>query len=49
MKMVGSQNAHDLVTVSTDGKLCSWSVDNLQAPIDSVNLICKNKKNVIFY
>jgi dynein intermediate chain, cytosolic len=46
MKMVGTQNAHDLVTVSTDGKMCTWSVDNLNAPIDTVTLCCKTKRQV---
>lgn len=48
MKIVGSQNAHDLITVSTDGRLCSWSVDNLQTPIETVILKYKGKKPVIF-
>uniref|UniRef100_A0A914CPW1 Uncharacterized protein n=1 Tax=Acrobeloides nanus TaxID=290746 RepID=A0A914CPW1_9BILA len=46
MKMVGTQNAHDLVTVSTDGKMCTWSVDNLNAPIDTVTLCCKTKRQL---
>lgn len=48
MQMVGTTNAHDLVTVSTDGRLCSWSVDNLQLPIEAMNLtLAKNKRTVI--
>ncbi|CAK5050420.1 unnamed protein product [Meloidogyne enterolobii] len=47
MRMVGSTNAHDLVTVSTDGRLCSWNIDNMQQPIDSHNLMCpKTKKQM---
>lgn len=49
MKIVGSQNAHDLITMSTDGRLCSWSVDNLQAPIDSFMVMGKGKKAVTTY
>ncbi|KAI1717234.1 cytoplasmic dynein 1 intermediate chain 2 domain-containing protein [Ditylenchus destructor] len=46
MKMVGTQNAHELITVSTDGKMCSWSVDNLAQPIDAVSLMCKSKRQI---
>ncbi|RWS04882.1 cytoplasmic dynein 1 intermediate chain 2-like isoform X1, partial [Dinothrombium tinctorium] len=38
IQVVGSQNAHNLITVSTDGKLCSWSLDMLSAPQDSMEL-----------
>lgn len=44
MRMVGSTNAHDLVTVSTDGRLCSWNIDNMQQPLDSHNLMCPRTK-----
>lgn len=44
MKMVGSMNAHDLITISTDGRICSWSVDNLQQPIEAINLACSKSK-----
>lgn len=36
--VVGSENAHNLVTVSTDGKCCTWSVDMLSAPQDTIEL-----------
>ncbi|GFS82639.1 cytoplasmic dynein 1 intermediate chain [Trichonephila clavipes] len=36
--MVGSENAHNLVTISTDGKCCTWSVDMLSAPQDTIEL-----------
>lgn len=49
MRMVGSTNAHDLVTVSTDGRLCSWNIDNMQQPIDSHNLMCPKTKKQVFY
>jgi dynein intermediate chain len=32
MDIVGTQNAHNLITISTDGKLCSWSLDMLNEP-----------------
>ncbi|EDQ91402.1 uncharacterized protein MONBRDRAFT_15003, partial [Monosiga brevicollis MX1] len=34
MDIVGTMNAHNLITVSTDGKLCSWSMDTLSEPED---------------
>lgn len=32
VNVVGTQNAHNLITVSTDGKMCSWSLDMLSTP-----------------
>ena len=32
MQMVGTQNAHNLITSSTDGLVCSWLVDMLAQP-----------------
>lgn len=37
-KVVGTQNAHNLISISTDGKLCSWSLDMLSAPQDTMEL-----------
>ncbi|KAJ7576962.1 cytoplasmic dynein intermediate chain [Mycena floridula] len=39
MKMVGTQNAHNLITSSTDGTVCSWLVDMLAQPQDTLELI----------
>jgi len=36
--VVGTQNAHSLITISTDGKLCSWSLDMLSTPQDVMEL-----------
>ncbi|KAG8192655.1 hypothetical protein JTE90_009685 [Oedothorax gibbosus] len=38
ISMVGSENAHNLVTISTDGKCCTWSVDMLSEPQDAIEL-----------
>uniref|UniRef100_A0AC35EZI4 Uncharacterized protein n=1 Tax=Panagrolaimus sp. PS1159 TaxID=55785 RepID=A0AC35EZI4_9BILA len=46
MSIVGSQNAHDLVTISTDGRICSWALDNLSTPISGENLAYKTKRNL---
>lgn len=43
--MVGTQNAHNVISVSSDGKLCSWSLDMLSTPTDILELSYKyNKK-----
>jgi WD40 repeat protein len=36
MQMVGTQNAHNLITSSTDGTVCSWLVDMLAQPQVSI-------------
>ena len=38
IQVVGTQNAHNVVTISTDGKLCSWSLDMLSAPQETTEL-----------
>ena len=32
MSVVGTQNANNLISISTDGKMCSWSLDMLSQP-----------------
>ena len=32
VNVVGTANAHNLITISSDGKLCSWSLDMLSQP-----------------
>ncbi len=32
LQMVGTQNAHNLISSSTDGMVCSWLVDMLAQP-----------------
>lgn len=50
MQMVGTQNAHNLITSSTDGTVCSWLVDMLAQPqvgfavLSSVSIDCANRK-----
>ncbi|XP_073533416.1 cytoplasmic dynein 1 intermediate chain 1 isoform X6 [Phyllobates terribilis] len=46
VNVVGTQNAHNLITVSTDGKLCSWSLDMLSAPQESMELVYNKSKAV---
>ncbi|KIM32879.1 hypothetical protein M408DRAFT_188242, partial [Serendipita vermifera MAFF 305830] len=39
MQMVGTQNAHNLITSSTDGMVYSWLVDMLAQPQESLELV----------
>lgn len=39
MQMVGTQNAHNLITCSTDGTVCSWLVDMLAQPQETMELV----------
>ncbi|EGC34676.1 hypothetical protein DICPUDRAFT_79578 [Dictyostelium purpureum] len=38
MAVVGSANANSLVSISTDAKICSWSLENLSAPTETIEL-----------
>lgn len=38
MHVVGTQNAHNLISISTDGRLCSWSLDMLSQPQETLEL-----------
>uniref|UniRef100_H0VIB7 Dynein cytoplasmic 1 intermediate chain 1 n=1 Tax=Cavia porcellus TaxID=10141 RepID=H0VIB7_CAVPO len=46
VNVVGTQNAHNLITVSTDGKMCSWSLDMLSTPQESMELVYNKSKSV---
>ncbi|KAF4569992.1 hypothetical protein EYR40_008975 [Pleurotus pulmonarius] len=39
MQMVGTQNAHNLISSSTDGMVCSWLVDMLAQPQETLELV----------
>ncbi|EIN06184.1 cytoplasmic dynein intermediate chain [Punctularia strigosozonata HHB-11173 SS5] len=49
MQMVGTQNAHNLITSSTDGTVCSWLVDMLAQPQETLELVHSghNKTNEV--
>lgn len=38
VNVVGTQNAHNLISISTDGRLCSWSLDMLSQPQETLEL-----------
>ncbi|KAG5443664.1 Cytoplasmic dynein 1 intermediate chain, partial [Clonorchis sinensis] len=46
VKVVGTQNAHNLISVSSDGKLCSWSLDMLSQPQQSMELTYRQTRPV---
>ncbi|VDD80962.1 unnamed protein product [Mesocestoides corti] len=38
VQVIGSQNAHNAITLSSDGTMCSWSLDNLGAPRERIRV-----------
>uniref|UniRef100_A0A4W5Q083 Dynein cytoplasmic 1 intermediate chain 2 n=1 Tax=Hucho hucho TaxID=62062 RepID=A0A4W5Q083_9TELE len=46
VNVVGTENAHNLISISTDGKMCSWNLDMLSQPQDSLELVFKQSKAV---
>uniref|UniRef100_UPI00358E7C35 cytoplasmic dynein 1 intermediate chain 2-like isoform X1 n=2 Tax=Myxine glutinosa TaxID=7769 RepID=UPI00358E7C35 len=46
VSVVGTQNANNLISISTDGKMCSWSLDMLSQPQDSMELFHRQGKAV---
>ncbi|KAL7031504.1 hypothetical protein ACKWTF_007040 [Chironomus riparius] len=46
LAMVGTQNTHNLISVSSDGRLCSWSLDMLSQPQDVLELQQKQTKPI---
>jgi dynein intermediate chain len=45
MKMVGTQNANNLITSSTDGLVCSWQADMLSQPQEGLLLSVPSAHN----
>ncbi|XP_061711398.1 cytoplasmic dynein 1 intermediate chain isoform X9 [Cydia pomonella] len=46
LSVVGSQNAHNLISVSSDGRMCSWSLDMLSQPQETLELQHRQSKAV---
>lgn len=46
VNVVGTENAHNLITISSDGKLCSWSLDMLSQPQESMELQSRQAKAI---
>ena len=38
LEIVGTQNAHNLISICTDGRLCSWNLDMLTDPQEKLEL-----------
>jgi dynein cytoplasmic 1 intermediate chain len=38
LRVIGSANAHNLLSISTDGRVCVWRTDDLSAPIELMEL-----------
>ncbi|MBW0515158.1 hypothetical protein O181_054873 [Austropuccinia psidii MF-1] len=39
MSIVGTQNSHNLISISTDGSVCSWVLDMFAQPQDFIELL----------
>uniref|UniRef100_A0A8C5HXK1 Dynein cytoplasmic 1 intermediate chain 1 n=1 Tax=Gouania willdenowi TaxID=441366 RepID=A0A8C5HXK1_GOUWI len=46
VNVVGTQNANNLISVSTDGRMCSWSLDMLSQPQETMELVYNKSKPV---
>lgn len=46
LNVVGTQNAHNLISISTDGKMCSWSLDMLSQPQETLDVQTKQSKSI---
>ena len=42
---MGNSDANNLISISNDGKLCTWSLDNLNLPFETSDLYVKNASN----
>ena len=38
LRVIGSQNAHSLLSISTDGRLCVWRLDDLSQPAEVMEI-----------
>ncbi|XP_076337983.1 cytoplasmic dynein 1 intermediate chain 1-like isoform X2 [Tachypleus tridentatus] len=47
VQVVGTQNAHNLISISTDGKFCTWSLDMLSAPQDTMELTHQKQSRAV--
>lgn len=48
MKVVDSRDSFQLVSISNDGKLCTWSLENLNLPIDTTELYLANTNRHVY-
>jgi len=45
ISVVGTKNANNLISISTDGKLCAWNLDNLLTPVEVLSLSSAHSKS----
>ncbi len=45
LAIVGTQLAHNIVSASTDGLICSWNMERLNEPLDTIELIPPESQN----
>eukprot|EP00759_Apiculatamorpha_spiralis_P054521 PhF_6_TR6959/c0_g1_i2/m.10262/K10415/DYNC1I, DNCI; dynein intermediate chain, cytosolic len=43
MNMIGTDSTHQLVTVSNDGKMCTWNLDKMTVPVEKTVLQVKEE------
>lgn len=46
LKVVGTQNANNLVSLSKDGRLCTWSLDMVAQPLQVIDLTAKQSRQI---
>jgi dynein intermediate chain len=46
LAVLGTQNANNLVTISTDGRMCVWAFESLHQPLEVLELRNKQSKSV---
>ena len=47
MEIIGTQNAHNLVSISTDGMCCGWNLDIMQEPSETRELVAQQSKQQV--
>lgn len=48
VKVVDKKDSSSLISISNDGKLCSWSLENLNLPIETHELYLKNTNRNVY-
>lgn len=46
LRVIGDDSSHNLISISSDGKLCSWNLDMLGFPLDVLQLQLKVSEDV---
>ncbi|CAF4760625.1 unnamed protein product, partial [Rotaria sp. Silwood2] len=43
LQVIGTQNANNLISISNEGKMCSWNIEMMTQPQDSMDLAYRTK------